>query len=198
MRNILSASALAIIAATGAQAITVTTFDDRATFESALVFFVSETFDGGPPFPLVTVTGGSVSFANDLLEDRINDDAAVSTTFDFAIDIAAFGGDFDLAGPGGVGSGISFAVSDGVTTEAVASLPGTAQGFFGFIVDGPETFSQVLLSELDPAAGIETYSLDDLTYGSGTPPPIPVPAAMPLMLAGLAGFGLLARRRRRD
>jgi hypothetical protein len=38
--------------------------------------------------------------------------------------------------------------------------------------------------------------LDNLTYARNTIAPVPVPAALPLMLGGLGLLGMAARRRR--
>ncbi len=67
----------------------------------------------------------------------------------------------------------------------------------GFLaVDGFDGVSTLTFTFADSGEGA-SGAIDNLTFEvADTPAPIPLPAALPMMLAGLGGLGLVARRRR--
>lgn len=126
------------------------TFDD-GTFEDFSV--VSEYYNAYPGDVYGTVTGG-------LWLDRVIY-GSYSTTWTFNGPISAFGGYFDLAGPGGPGQSIEIWV-DG-SWHYVGNISEYTTGFWGFVSD--ELFTAVRFDG-GPNAGawVETYSLDNLVY----------------------------------
>lgn len=64
-------------------------------------------------------------------------------------------------------------------------------GFIGFISD--TAFSTISIT----GPGNDFFSIDDIyVSGDAVLPEIPLPAAFPLMLAGLAGLGFASRRKK--
>jgi hypothetical protein len=110
---------------------------------------------------------------------------ASSGSFSFASDVA-FGGayisgfDFEVIFELFL-NGSSVAVFNSIFPSSVATLVGS--GYSGLI-------DEVRVST---AASEGYFVLDDVTYSVS---PVPVPAALPLMLLALGGLGLAARRRR--
>lgn len=192
----LGLAAVLLSGATVVSAATFTIYTDRTAFEAALASYTVETFAGNTTSSGVAIAGGSVSYASNELNDQINDGVgATSTTFSFPAAITAYGGNWDLAGPGGPGTGIALATFDGASTYNVGTeIPNTLAGtFWGFISD--TSFTQVLLSEGTQSAGVETYALDNLTTGVAAA--VPLPAGLPLLLSGFGAIGVLRRRRAR-
>ncbi|MGA9412634.1 MAG: VPLPA-CTERM sorting domain-containing protein [Roseobacter sp.] len=76
---------------------------------------------------------------------------------------------------------------NGVEVEGFStSLDLAENNFYGFT---GSLFDEILI---DPD-GSTTIAMDNLAY---TVAPVPVPAALPLLLAGIGGLGFMARRRR--
>lgn len=189
-KTVASAAILAVAAST-ASAANFTFFTDRTAFEAALQGIVVYDFDSGAPASGVTITGDDVNFANGQLEDVIDQGNNPDTNFVFDNAVVAFGGDFDLAGPGGQGTNIAIQTAGGATSVVPVEIPSTTAGtFWGFISD--MAFSSVLFSEGSRTANVETYHLDNLTTGAS---PVPLPAGLPLLLAGLGGMALVRRKR---
>lgn len=67
----------------------------------------------------------------------------------------------------------------------------------GSYISGLMTFAGQTLVSLGANAGVYTYTLpaDTITLNVGiAPPPVPLPASLPLLVGGLAGMTLLRRR----
>ena len=112
---------------------------------------------------------------SDLRWDRLIEPAGTTTTtWIFADPIYAFGGNWDLAGPGGPGSSIAVLING--SWVSVDTIPNTYTGeFWGFVSD--EEFTQVLLqSGGDPYGWAETYELDNMVYAVNQPSEPPPPA----------------------
>jgi len=189
----LAAAALISTAAGAASAATFTTYTDRAAYESALTGPISTyDFDTGAPASGVTVTGDDVNFSGGVLNDVVNQGASADTLFSFDAPILGFGGDWDLAGPGGVGTGIAITTMGGGSFVVTEEIPSTlVNDFWGFISD--MEFSSLSFVEGTQANGVETYTLDNLTTGGVAP--VPLPAGLPLLLAGLGGLAALRRKK---
>ena len=132
------------------------------------VLIISE--DGGPDDERF---GGKITFAFDQLVSLMSFDA-----FDGArYEVTALAGDVFLDD------------DDNVVTGDNLSNTFEIPGF---------DMVQFVTFELFDAGEGASGAIDNLTFEAvGMPPaPIPVPAALPLMLVGLGGLGLMARRRR--
>jgi hypothetical protein len=169
----------------------VTFYSNLGQFQAATPPTTLENFST-PLNPGLTITGSHVNIAGGVMNDQINDDAATSTTFAFAAPMIAFGGDFDLAGPGGRGTGILVTldlVGGGVQVLAQQIPSSLAGGFWGFV--STVAFTAVRFSEGTQASGVETYRLDNLRYAAA---PVPAPAALGLFGLGLLALGAARRR----
>jgi hypothetical protein len=174
--------------ATSAQA-QVTYYTDEASFLAALGGApVTEDFEDTALVPGLTF----VSTVGSIGGGRFNDQLAPSaqtTTFSFGGAINAFGGFWDLT-PGGAGVGITFTPAPGATLTV--ELPRTYSGqFWGFI--STNTFSSLLLTAGTQANGVETYNLDNLTFGTAAA--VPEPAAWGMLIGGFGLAGMAMRRR---
>ena len=193
MRLPVTALAASLLASTAAQAITFTYYTDRSSFEAALGTLTTETFASGAPTASgLSITGSAVTYPGGLMRDRLDAETGAFTTFDFASAVIGFGGDFDLPGPGGTGSGIAASVFSGVWTDFPQQIPNTTVGFLGVIAD--EAFTQIVFREGTQGGAAETYTFDNLTFAR-TLATVPLPAGLPLMVGALGAAGLLSRRR---
>jgi hypothetical protein len=120
------------------------------------------------------------------------DAAAKYQIFNYSPSMYGFGAWFDLAGPGGEGSGIDVYIND--NNQFVMSIPNTAEGqFYGFFSDTPFTGVRLQDAMVDePNLYVqETYALIDLAVC-----PIPIPPSALLLGSGLLGLVFLRRRRK--
>lgn len=192
LKGIAGAAALAALAVTAQPASAAVIFyNNAAAFAAASGALSLEGFADNTLNADLTITGSHVSISGGRLNDQINDNGATSTTFAFAQAINAFGGDFDLAGPGGQGVGIRVTVNlllDGLTLLSQEIPRSLAGGFWGFV--STQTFNEVRFSEGTQDFGVETYRLDNLRYAVA----IPAPAALGLFGLGLLALGAVRRR----
>lgn len=71
-------------------------------------------------------------------------------------------------------------------------------GFFGVTSD--KLINKIVIGNTPPDFGEQTsgrFTMDNLTIGNKRVSPIPLPAALPLFITGLAGLGLMRLRRRK-
>ncbi|AXI48706.1 hypothetical protein C1J03_02275 [Sulfitobacter sp. SK012] len=196
--SIFKMAAVAAIVSTAGGAASAATFQiytDRTAYEAALLGPIAiYDFTGGAPASGVTITGSDVSYTpGGRLRDIINQGAAADTLFAFDAPVLAFGGDWNLEGPGGPGTGIEIQTMNGATYTVSSEVPNTLRNdFWGFISD--MEFSSLSFVEGSQAIGVETYTLDNLTTGGVAP--VPLPAGLPLLLAGLGGLATLRRKRK--
>lgn len=168
-------------------------YTNRTNWETATGTWTTETFTGnvigeaGVSFN--SNTGFGTYLSGDAFHDRILQNTG--TTWNFAFPIIAWGADFNLAGPGGPGSGIAVSIElfAGNTLVGVSTIPGTTNNFWGFT--STQAFDSVRLAHPGNTASVETYDMDNLSFNDHL---IPLPHASGMAMAGM---GLLALRRRR-
>ena len=157
LAGVLLASAATLNAAT-------TIYNDDAAWKSAVNdIYTTEAFeDATLNEGLSVVTDeGYVDTTNEWWHDRVTPEGH-TTTWSFDTPVTSFGGNWDLAGPGGQGTSILAVVIDGVEVE-VGQIQNTYAGeFWGFVSDEP--FSAVLLKSGNTAGVAETYNFDNMVY----------------------------------
>jgi hypothetical protein len=171
----------------------VTVYTDFSAWQAALSgFYILEDFSDGafdPGITAVTTGPGAGEFgyiANQRWEGRVLPGS--QTVFSFPINQLAFGGMWDLAGPGGPGMGIRLNTP---TTFVYEISNQTQNSFVGFI--STQAFSSVELTNAYQVSGwCETYYMDDMVYS-----PIPEPGSLLLLGSGLFGFGAISLYRRK-
>lgn len=195
-RCVAGAAVAGIMAAQPAAAAVSFYQNNLAGFLGALQGVQVENFNDNVLNPGLSIAGGSVQIDagnSNRMFDVINDGANTSTTFAFAAPINGFGGNFNLAVPGGPGTGIRITIDlvlGGLTLLSQEIPNSIANQFWGFVSD--MAFDEVRFAEGTQASGVERYRLDNLRYGVA----IPEPASMALLGAGLLGLAALGRRRR--
>jgi hypothetical protein len=178
--------------ATGAQAFTVTTYNNYVSWLSAVNFnTVTENFQDAtfePGFSITEVGGAGVIHYG-VYENIADQQPLRYQVYNYAPGMYAFGSWLDLANPGGAGSAIDMVVNDNNTF--VMTIPNTAAGqFFGFVADS--TFYGVRFQDNGNNAGVqETYFNVDTSVA---PAAVPIPPAIFLLGSGLLGLGFVRRR----
>ncbi|MEJ6398108.1 VPLPA-CTERM sorting domain-containing protein [Yoonia sp. 208BN28-4] len=190
----LAFSLVAVMLAATPTAAATTFYTDRAAFDAATNPLVVEDFAD-----TTLVTGLSVATSVGQAQDGIWRDrptpVGAQTTWSFAAPVTAFGADFDLS-PGGQGTGLKFLLNG--TTLLSQELQNFTPTFFGFISDDP--FGSLLIQAgTAPVFYIaETHDMDNLSFGNVLAPPVapvPLPAAVWMLLAGLGAVFSLSRRK---
>jgi len=140
---------------------------DQTGWQSAVAAWETEDFSDATLNTGVSVVSDNGTVLGGVWDDQLIPGTA-ETTWTFDNPIVAFGGKWDLAGPGGPGTGIAVEI-DG-SWVAVGEIPKEYAGeFWGFVSD--EEFTQVLLKAgTDPGGGwAESYELDDMVYAGPMP-----------------------------
>ncbi len=169
-----------------------TIYTDRSSWESNFSTFSTEDFSDAVLNAGVSVVSDSGNVVGGEWSDLVVPGGA-STTFSFSQGIFGFGGDWDLAGPGGQGTGIAITLTllAGGTEILTTEIPrDTSNTFWGFVTN--IAFTDVLLTAGTQVSGVETFTMDNMVYSSASP--VPVPAAVWLFGSGV--LGLLGFRRK--
>ena len=183
----------AVLAGAAVPALSATTvYTNRTNWETATGSWTTETFTGNTvnTAGVTYVTNsGYFNISGDVVHDQL--EGGESTTWNFAFPIVSWGADFNLAGPGGPGSGIAVSIELylGNTLQSVATMPGSTNNFWGFT--STQAFDSIRLAHPGSTGSIETYDMDNMSFNDNV---IPLPQASGMALAGL---GILSLRRRR-
>lgn len=182
-------AALTISAANAAM---VTVYTDKTAWENALggayqtEDFADDILNAGVSF--VSSESGHINPALECYQDVLASESQNEpmTTWSFAPQIAAFGGNWTLGGPGGSGNSLHVIIDE--SPLDVGFIPNSYNGeFWGFIVDTPFTSVKLIGGS---GTNQQNYCLDDMVYSE-----VPEPAALSLLALG--GLVLLRRGRRR-
>jgi hypothetical protein len=164
-------------------------FTNRAAWEAAVGNFSTETFDDAI-FEDFTISAGysGAKVQGGKWYDQINNPNQI-TTINFNSELTAIGGEWDLNGPGGPGSEIIFNLVGGETYTY--TLHNSLKGdFFGIVSD--VAFTGIKLTE-GTLQAVETYTLDNLSYGSAN---VPEPAIISMFLLGIMSIAGLSFKRK--
>lgn len=170
----------AMVALVAGSAVAATVYTNRSNWEAAVGAYQEEDFDDLVLDPGISVVSdmGYIT-AGGLWWDRlIPTPNPTTTTWTFSQPIYGFGGNWDLAGPGGPGTKIEM-YRNGTYVGTISNA--MAGGFWGF-TNGP--FDTILLTS-NPLPGYkwETYEMDNMVYAPDiTPPTIVKIAANPRIL----------------
>jgi len=179
--------------ASGAKAYTVTAYTDYVSWLNAINLsqlvvenYQDATFETGFS---ITETNGAGIVHYGVYENIVDQDVPRFQVFNYAPGMTAFGGFYDLANPGGAGTGIDMYIND--NNQFVLSIPNSATGqFYGFVADG--NFTGVKLQDAGGQGLQETYYVIDNQLASA----VPIPPAIFLLGSGLLGLGFVKRRTR--
>lgn len=182
------------------QALPIEVYTDRTSWEnSAPGTVVEESFDDAMLNTEITVVSdhGSVDTGGGRWWDRVSTSRNWTTTFNFSHNIFAFGGEWDLAGPGGPGQGLLITLPFS-TAPTVLSVDRSNSGdFWGFVSD--TGFNSVMIQGWTQSGWAETYEMDNLVYSAptGSGNVVPEPQTILLLGSGLGGlFGWWIWKRR--
>ncbi len=171
-------------------AATVTVYTDKAQWESALGGqFLTEDFADSQLNDGVSFTSTESGHINpaeecyqDVLASQIQNEPM--TIWSFSPEMAAYGGDWTLGGPGGSGNSLLVYIADfSLYVGAISNNYGGE--FWGFISDTPFTSVKLVGG---PGSNQQNYRLDNMVYSQ-----VPEPATISLLTLG--GLVLIRRRR---
>ncbi|MEM6550132.1 MAG: hypothetical protein AAF713_20655 [Pseudomonadota bacterium] len=187
----------------------VTFFNDESAFDAATsgLLFTTDDFstDVAQGNPIVfesgvisqNVGGSPLLFNSNSITagvylngvDGDGSGAALSIVWTFPEPVIAVGWQYE-----GVGLNDANVLVDGAL-RALREDGDPASGFFGFITTNPVT--QITFDTFAPT-GLDLFQFDDLQFAAQQDAVVPLPGALPLLLAGLAGLAFVRGGRRRD
>lgn len=177
-------------------------YDNRAAWESALLNWNTETFDDATLNAGLTLTSNNPYYTSGVSGGVWNDrlQEGTTTTMTFNGPILALGGDWNLAVPGGPGTGIASTIElflSSATESVSQQISRDLNGFWGFIVQPSTSLFDVFRMTIGSYSGAwaETYTLDNLSYTANVNA-VPLPAAAWLFGSALLGMGALRRKQK--
>ncbi|MDF2234479.1 VPLPA-CTERM sorting domain-containing protein [Albimonas sp. CAU 1670] len=171
-------------------------FSGLSDGQTTISGFTLSTVDPDPGSPDLRMSdlGYATSGAGYLgLFENGSGEPAAEAVFSFATPLLGFGLMISCSSQCGASAGTGRMVVDGTDYAIDLQSPGIM--FWGIVTDTP--FSSVSMI-IDPAGVTnETYyGIDDVSVASQLDASVPLPAAAPLLVAGLAGLGWVGRRRK--
>lgn len=170
-------------------AATIMIYTDKTQWQNALSEqFLTEDFSDSllnTGVSFVSTESGHINPAENCYQDVLASQSQnePTTTWSFVPQIAAYGGNWTLGGPGGSGNSLLVYIAD--SSLYVGAIPNSfGGGFWGFISDTPFTSVKLVGGG---GSQQQNYRLDDMVYSQ-----VPEPATMSLALLG----GLATMRRR--
>lgn len=193
-----------------------TFFDDRAMFEAAIsgLTVTEDPFDNLIAGDVEIIFDSGVVSTNDQASGSPNDNAVISfggagvfqnslsNAFDsrptinvwtFPTAVTAFG--FEQRDADIPGAAVVIGSGEGAQTFSLRPdflVPITEFRFFGLVFDAPIT--EVTFFDQN-ALGTDTYRIDNLVFATDVAP-VPLPATLSFLIAGLGGLAVLRRRQK--
>ncbi len=150
-----------VILVAGIAGASTTVYTSRAEWEIVLGAYEEEFFDDDILNPDLSVVTDAGHVTGGVWRDELTPQEEQTTTWQFTAAVSAFGGYWNLAGPGGEGTSIAVSI-DG---NSVGEIPNTYSGqFWGFI--STEPFSSVYLHSGSTPGIAETYEMDNMVYAA--------------------------------
>lgn len=161
--------------------------------------------DGGPVFACSHDGLGAGVDNADPDRDEIDGNEVLTITISQVVEITAiYLLDFFFSGENQEIANVDYSNgnSDTFQPSVVADDPGTGTGYAAFAVANERTTTLVFragtLDGQNDDAGVGDFALAGIEFNVVEDREIPVPAALPLLLTGLFGLGMLGRRRRTE